>query len=307
MPEDLVERRHNMMRKIQALLDRASNTPYEEEADSARAKADELMTIYTIETWEIDRLKPKGQREEVTSRFVNVCSGDHVAKDGLMRLVSAVGVHCRCRMLHYDFNTTYRPYQVKLFGFPSDLDYAELLWTNLLMQVTREMKPEYNESQTFEENLARFKEAGMKWAEMHKLLKPHLPWAPGAEFTRQIGVRYTGIYTKFCKDHGRKRMYTSPMVFVRSFVDGFALKVDERMSELRRRQREVENAHGPGTGLALIDRKKEVDDFYNGIKKGGTIKLSDKKVDYTAFGSGQRAGARADLGQSRIDSKKEIT
>ncbi len=197
---ELRDRRQDHMRKIQALLDRASNTPYEAEADSARAKADELMTLYTIETWELDRLKPKNEREQVENRFINVCQGDHAAKDGFMQLISALVVHCRCRALHYDFANKQYPYKIRAYGFPSDLDYLEMMWTSMLMQIAKDMKPEYNDGQSWEANLARFKESGMKWIEMHPLLSPHDPREPNHPFERRIGVRYTGVYTKFCKE-----------------------------------------------------------------------------------------------------------
>lgn len=295
------ERRHNQMRKIQALLDRASNTPYEEEANAARAKADELMTLYTIESWELERHKPKGQREEPTVRMMDVCRGDHAGKDGLRRLVSAVAIHCRCKLLHYDFESKYYPYRVKLFGFPSDLDYTEMLFTNLMLQMTKDMKPEYDHGHTFEENLVRLKESGMKWVEMHPILQPGVP------FERKIGVRYTGIYTKYCKEHNRERMYTSPVMFVRSFITGFAERVDARLEELRRRQLEQEEQHGPGTSLMLVDRHKEVNDFYYATRgQTKAMRISDRKLDAFARRSGQAAGDRADLGQTRVGGRKEI-
>ncbi len=63
---------------------------------------------------------------------------------------------------------------------------------------------------------------------------------------------------------------------------------------------------GPSTALVLVDRKKEVDEAYDAVPKGGSLKVSTKKTDFAAFGSGQKAGDRADLGQTRLGGKKEL-
>lgn len=296
---EVKEVRAKKMRQIQALLDRASNTPFEAEADSARAKADQLMTEFIIEQWELDQLKPRNQREEVENRFIDVCSNDHTALASFMRLVSAVGTHCRCRMLHYSYGVKGTTYRVRLWGFPSDLDYAEMLWTGLLLQLTKEMSPKYDSDQSYEQNLVRLKESGMKWEDAHRILQPNTPWE------RRHGVKYTGIYTKFCKEHNRERIYTSPTVFVRSFCDGFAMRVDERLWELREKRKEY--APGPGTDIVLRDRAKEVDDIFNDVPKAkGGIKVHNGKTDVAAIKHGVAAGDRADLSQTRLQRKKEL-
>ncbi len=296
----MTDRKTEILGKIQKLLELASNNPFGEEADSARKKADELMTVYTIESWELEQAKPKELREQVETKFVDICGASHPAKDGLRILISAVAQHCRCKILYWDYAGP-QPFRAQMFGFPTDLGYAELLWTSLLMHVSKDMKPEFNPNESFDQNLVRFKESGMKWQEMHPLLQPGVPWE------RRHGVRYTGIYTRYCKETGRERMYTDPTVFVRSFVEGFAEKVNGRLWELQRMQREYEQQRGPGTGIMLFDRNKEVADaFAEATGNARALRLRPKKVDSTAQASGRRSAERSDLGQTRLGQKKEL-
>jgi len=50
-------RRESILAKVQKLLAKAMATPFEAEADSFRAKANEMMDNYRIEQWEIAQLE----------------------------------------------------------------------------------------------------------------------------------------------------------------------------------------------------------------------------------------------------------
>lgn len=282
----------DIIRRITKLIELASNNPFSEEADAARKKADKLMTTHTIESWKIEQAKPKEEREAVSRKQVPVCQCNHHGKEGLMYLISAVAKHCRCRVLHYNFQTNASDvyYYVVLFGFPTDLQYAEMIWLSLTSQLADEMAPKYDKSLSVEENLARLKESGMKWQDIHRIMQPGVPWE------RKHGVRYTGVYTKYCADTNRPRMYTTPTVFVRSFIQGFCERVDERFREMALERELQEMAEGPGTGLVLLDRKREVDEAYEENTRGAKqMRVKQSRKDSFAHQSGRAAGSRASV------------
>lgn len=292
--------------KIRKLLAQAAGTPFSEESNAARAMADKLMMKYTIDQATLDAGRPREERERPAQQMVTVCEGDSPIKEGLMRLISAIAPHCRCRLLHYAYASRDYDYQVQLFGFQADIEYCEMLFSNLMLHLTGDIAPKYDENKSFEENLALFKEAGMKWKDMHVLLRPHMPYEDH-EFTRKIGVRYTGIYTKFCERTGRNRQYTDPTVYVRSFVNGFAQEVEQRLYDMKVEQDKFVRSSAPGTSLMLVDRKKEVDDLYDSVPKSSKhVRTSAKKVDRRAYNSGARSANQADLGPGEPKSRRRV-
>jgi hypothetical protein len=144
--------------------------------------------------------------------------------------------------------------------------------------------------------------SGNKWTRIYELLQgigqenPAKPWA------RNIGVRYTKLYTDYCTKNGRERIYTNPATWQRDFAAGFVGKVDMRFREMTTAQRDVI----AGKELVLADRSNEVRDAFREMfpslryskDRGGKGKL-----DFDAMNAGSAAGARADLsgGRGKVD------
>lgn len=280
----------DVIRKIQGLISLASNNPYSEEADAARKKADRLMTQYTIESWQIEQAKPKEEREQVSKKQVPICQGNHAGKQAMMHLITAVALHTRCRIIYYNYDRKDADFYAVLFGFPTDLQYAEMIWLSLTSQLADELAPKYDTNQSVDENLARLKESGMKWKDIHRIMQPGVPWE------RRHGVAYTAAYTRYCEAQGRERMYTAPTVFIKSFIQGFCERIDERFREIAM-DRELQSiTEGIGTGLVLLDRQKEVDEAYEENTRGARpLRVKMERKDSFAHQSGRNAGSRADV------------
>ena len=159
------------LEQVRALLAKAASTEFEGEAAVFRAKADELMANYAIEQWQLDAADEadanrKGrdpERRDVNIEWYFEPQYRHVYAD-MWIMFGSVARHCRCKVVwwggggHIDGNRT-----VPVLGLPSDLDYFDLLFTHLQLQLFKQIQPSPEPGDTCIEALVRMKEAGMKW------------------------------------------------------------------------------------------------------------------------------------------------
>lgn len=286
----------DVIRKVQALLERAESSGFTAEADACRKKADEMMMAYSLSQWEVDQRRSKEQRQTPEVRDIHIAGADSQVRDNLVSLLGIVTQHLEVRAVVYGLYNKRSPISAKVVGYPAELDYCEMLYTSLRVQMEANLVPKIDPKMSFEENLALLKEAGMKWADIHQILDPDTP------FTRNIGVRYTKMYTDFCLENDRERMYTSPVTYQRNFAEGFINKVSIRLHDIRAHRRANEQSSGSGMEIMLRDKRKDINDFYKDMF-GHTSPISKKgpgKFDNSAYSRGSEAGSRADLGQTRV-------
>jgi len=291
--------RGDVLRKVQALLDKADATSFPEEADALRQKADDMMLAWAIQEHELDQARPVHERRKPGKRIVHVCGPNSVIREQLADLLAAISLHSRCRIVFHGLDRRFKDRELTstVVGYESDLDYVEMLFTSLRVQMATKLEPKPDPNLSFEDNLVIMKEAGMKWQRIHALLCPDTPWE------RRHGVRYTGIYTNFCKRHEKSRMYTAPGTYSKNFALGFVSEINRRLSLIRKQQ---ESDHGP-MDIVLYDAANAVNQaFQDAFPNLRTAAISKYKMDGAAFNQGVGAGSRADLGQTRMAPRREL-
>jgi hypothetical protein len=115
---------------VRALLAKAESTPYPHEAEALSAKAQELMTRYSIDEAVVDAGRGGGGTRPIGRRL----SVDDPYAGGKAELLTAIANANSCRSVwtpELGFST--------VFGFPLDLDATELLYTSLLVQANAAM------------------------------------------------------------------------------------------------------------------------------------------------------------------------
>lgn len=236
MPED------GKLAKIRALLAKAEDpatTP--EEAEAYFGKAAELMAKYGIERAMLADADPNLDRPG--DRMI-VIEGTY-ANDRIFLLGYITdALNCHGITKHKSRGRT----EVHLFGYESDLDRVELLFTSLLLQMfngVRQARPPYGE----------------------KLI-----------------------------------------TYRKSWIAGFILRIDERLREIeaRARQEAPAAASGRSAELVVADRKTVVraqfKAAYPNARSGGGAKRRGSGGD-----DGRNAANRADLGQTRVGSRRAIS
>jgi hypothetical protein len=120
------------LERIRALLAKAESTEFEDESEALTAKAQELMTRYSIDT-ALLAAHSAGRRTEPHPEGVRIGIDDPYAQAKAFLLVTIADVS-RCRVAwskHLGFST--------VFGFEGDLRSVELLYTSLLLQARKAM------------------------------------------------------------------------------------------------------------------------------------------------------------------------
>jgi len=234
------DRQEKLLQTIRKLLDKAAGTQFPEEAETFRAKADELMTKYAIEMWQIDKARVgsdavssrKPIRKDMDISWWYTYKTPYEVRSAMWGIFHEVAVHCRCVVVarHSD----YKRETVPVVGLEQDIAYLDMLFTHLLVQLADAMDPRPKPGEPLIEALVRMKEAGLKWEECHRRLRaaglvPDEPWSKKVASK----MNFAGKYTRYCQEHGKERTYTSPAIYQRSFTDGFEWSLRERLRKMR--------------------------------------------------------------------------
>lgn len=310
-----------MLEKVRALLAKAASTTFPEEAELFRAKADELMTKYAIEAWEVEHAQA-GANAPTKPIVRNMSMAWYYEMDNdlggaLWSMMITIADHCRCRLVHKE--VSYYDKSIPVVGMPVDIDYMDMLFTHLLLQLLDTMNPYPRDGESLESALARMKEAGVKWNEcFRRLLKAgHYPegtiWNPSK-------MDYAGKYTRYCAAQGRERMKVAPGVYRRSFSDGFVSAIRTRLAAQREQQ-------GQSTGtmavalrdISLVVRDAMYEMFPSMVPHRSGCRCAScrrtgvsrqVRYDHATAGKGVVAGQQASIigkGEKTIKRTKELS
>lgn len=241
-----------MLERVRALLAQAAGTPSEEEAETARRMADNIMTKFAIELWQVEQAQGRTDKTMPVRKDLNIDwwwnhTIDREVRSAMWSILNSVASHARCRVV--GAYTEYNSKTVPVVGLPSDVGYMDMLFTHLLLQMLDAMDPRPKPGEALIDALVRMKEAGLKWEEIHRRLAA-ADLVPTERWTKQVAskMNFAGKYTAYCRAHGKERTYTSPSIYRRSFVYGFDMELRKRLC------RQVEERENTGsTAIALRD------------------------------------------------------
>jgi hypothetical protein len=162
MTDTAAEKRASMLDKVRKLLAKANDPAVgEAEAEAFRAAADNLMTKYSIEQWEAQTAENQSARPEV--RKVNIDwwydTRDRDSAHAIFAMFAQVYRHCRCVVGYRGQDYCNMP----VIGLASDLDWADQLFTSLLLQLNRNLIVRPDASKSLAENVYAMRMAGMGW------------------------------------------------------------------------------------------------------------------------------------------------
>jgi len=307
-------KRAKMLERVRALLAKADSTNFEGEADVFRAKADELMTKFAIEEWQLEATK-QGRPEPEARQFNFDWYVASPVKHQLYTMFSSLSKHCRCIVATGTWSN-YGSNAIQVVGLPSDLDYFDMLFTHLALQMGKSLEPKPDPDKTMIENLVMMKEAGMKWSRIGELL--YSIDQLEQPYTRNTGVKFTKLYSDYCRLNNRPQLRVSPIVYQRSYAQGFVKIVTERIAAMRKAQEDREAGERFMSGdnsmaLVLVDIRQQVEDYAYDLlgKKGvkGRQVSRSMTVNGAALGRGREAGKRANISgnpQRGLKSNKQI-
>lgn len=282
-------KREDVIRKVQALLDKAASTGFTAEAEALRSKADELMTKFIIEEHELRAAGSVADRETpATLDLRSFLSGGSPIKQQVIDLADSIARYCGCRIVIFGGRDVKSRLSFRVYGFKSELDYFELMLTSLMNQMAREMEPKFDPSKSVMENLDTIRGAGIGWERVVEIFKAH-----GISKSQTLDYRKSWL-----RAHPENRN-AMPATYMRSFAQGFAWEVSLRLSALKR-ERNVKLSDSKA--IVLVDRSAEVDSFFEEDNPNiRSLKPKEQNLLGAGLSRGREAGARADLGQSRVN------
>lgn len=311
-----------MIDKIQALLNNAESLRekgQDEAANAYMAKADALMAKYQIDAAVLaeaqkGKAKPVEMPERVRFQFGR--DKDPIGNQ-LYNLCIAVAEHYGCNFHGWTNGWG------NFIGLPSDIKFAQMVYTSLRLQLMRKIEPQPNLDRSFDENVYILHEAGINWERSCSMLNAaraegikangYEPW-PYVEWheKKKDGGRLIRACKRWCKEIGDTyRAVQTPVTFQRSYALGYSNEVRIRFVELRR-YRDAQVGSTTGAELALRDKKSLVDDAFDKYKEDLGIKESKggyhQRIIGESYYRGQSDGRTADIGQTRVgdNGRKEL-
>jgi hypothetical protein len=256
----MTDKSAKMLERVRALMAKAADPSIESaEADLFRQKADELMTTYAIDSWMVEQAQAgRDARPEPEKRMMDFqWWRTNPFRDQLWWMFDTVARHCRCKSVTR--KAVYRPdYVMPVFGLPSDLDWFDLLFTSLMVQMIQQVDPQPRPELTLMENLAMMREAGMPWkVAIERIIQfgdmADVDVDPDATFD-DVYKPWVHEYRRWCRATGHPQSYVNQQTFRRNFAEGFADGINDRLYRIRRETEQHYDADHEAGGMALAVR-----------------------------------------------------
>jgi len=314
-----------MLERVRALLAKADGTNFPAEAETFRAKADELMTLYAIEQWQVENAqagvdaKPELERRDFNFEwwYSNSRSSE------LWSLFYSVAYHCRCVVAIRGHNYKRMP----IIGLPSDLDYFDMLFTHLMLDMAKQLEPKPDPSKSFDENAYILRAAGTQRVRTIEMLynagmipgtdpetftwemiyngtpgqRGYFRELPGYPKDKQLRVKVRTAAERWAKANGLdSTTQDDPRVWQRSFAQGYVREIDYRMGATERKREDPTGS----MALAVRDIRAQASALYNelfpppedtGKKSRSVVRSSDVAFSDRAYNTGKVAGSKANI------------
>lgn len=296
------------IRKVQALLDKASSTEFAAEREALLAKADALMAKHSIDQFQLQQARAKKNGRSVEITHVELSATGDQAR-AIIEMMYNIGSIIGTRgIVVSDGRSFTKPgvWTVRLYGFSTDLEYLERLHASLQISILRHISPKVDPALGYDENVYRLHEAGIKWREIAAEMNLHRDdTATGEELWAETpwpdGGRLIRAYRRHCKLIGEEpHAVLSSKGYRDSFMLAFKAAVSHRIRESRKNF--ADEVKGTGAELVLVDKSKKVDEAISkDFPKMGSLRRSNRgRMDSEGFARGEAAGRIADIGSGRI-------
>jgi hypothetical protein len=244
--------REDTLRKVQALLDKASSTTFDAERDALIAKADEMMSKYAIEQFELDMARPAHERERPELRNITVSEAkSYLVRQALSMMFRDLARHCSVMIGASAYvGTSERNY--KCVGYRADLDYLQMLFLNVQLHLLSRMEPKPDPDLSDVENFANLREAGLDYDRILSLMG----WRKGDGNLKRVRTQYQQL----AKSEGREPVRGAKGEAYRtSFLQGYIGRIRDRLWEMKA----ARETAAEGKGLVLASRDSDLRDrFY---------------------------------------------
>jgi len=305
--------RDDILRKVQALIARAESTEFEHEREQCLRRADDMMAKYAIEEWEArQRGDTSAQKPEMHEMDFGWYFRSPI-NEQLWSLFASIMSHCSCVIatakLAYGQGEGDSRYKMPVFGLSSDLNYANMLFTSLYLQMVDKTQPKYNPDMTLAQNITRGKEAGMSWVQIANW-SGQLDAITGPSTVKGSWVK---MYRRECDRQGIEPVkQTNPETHQRNFAWGYVYKIQERLRAMRGEQEKSDGSLLPALRDTRDLAREAMYDMFGDLRpheancqcrsckdkrKPVRGRQDNRAVNWASMAKGGQAGAEARIEQ----------
>ncbi len=242
-----------LMKKIQALINKAEASEFPGERDAFQAQAEKLMAQHRIAEEELiaasseDANAITPEHDEVVILANSLESEFRTKYCGIF---AAIADHCGVRV-HFAYSNNYEIIG-HVTGYRSDIRYAEVLYSASRLVFMAKLEPKVEPGLSDAENVYRMREAGMTRRRIAQLL-----WH---EDTHGAHAKVGKLYKARCEELGLDPVVAGRNVSAKTYRESFASSFYD---ELWMRLFDARNAAGAyGGGVELHGRKERVDEAF---------------------------------------------
>jgi hypothetical protein len=221
-----------------------------EERELAQRKADALLLKYRIDA---STVKGAPSRREVGHEDWDIDWPWEFYED-MTTLMYYITAHCNLRI-------AYHHRKVTVVGFGEDIQFANMLWTTILLEFVRHMYPTWKKDATFDDNVYRMVKGGYKWAKIHA---QHVIADP-AGAPAKLSSRYKAAYIRQCDVLGEEPAAHTQRhsAFRASYCQAFVATVGRRLREMRINSEQEVVEDRDKYALAIKDTAEQIEEeFY---------------------------------------------
>lgn len=251
---------------------------YLAEADAARTMADTLMLQYAIKEVGAAAEDPT---KKVRPIIITVSMGPDSEISGYFSWLSDTLIrHCRCKVRRYT-SWSDGGYNMKVYGFESDVRYFELMYTTVLLHMMGVLLPRFESSRSLDENVYVLHNSGhnwlqiaemdgwkkynsMRWSEYDGTMPPAGMKVPyyhkneGWHPSTTVGGKYKRAYYRACEARGEQPLKVAAngtRTYRTSAADGYVAMIQQRLWRI-----EKDRQHG--AELILASRVNDLDKLF---------------------------------------------
>ena len=252
------EKLAKMLAKVQGLLAVAEDSAtLPAAAENYRAQAQAIMTKYRIEEEELRQTKiasgTAAKPVTVTFGFMRGHSPylNHYYSM-ILSVMNHVGVRGQWKSTREANEETGRMesvYNMVMVGFDSDIQVAQMLYTNLRLTFSEKLEPKVDRSLSDLENVYRLRSAGIERGRIGEMMG----WGDNAH------IKVTNVYKKACAARGEDPKVVGRSLNVKTFRTSFA---DAFLSETQSRLWRMRTGAGDSGALVLVGREEAVNEAF---------------------------------------------
>jgi hypothetical protein len=297
--------------KVAALLAKAESTESEHEAQAYRETAERMMTKYRIDQAllaQTREAKSIDDLEDPIVRSFQFADRGSIMLNELYSILWHVAEHNGV-MVHGFWSG-----DVTMVGYETDLDYTELMYNTLKLQLLQRVDPKPDWNKPYDMVVYELHEAGITWENIAHMMEiarksapgssvaigwPETPWDKGVEAhyegygadseyiperkARKDGGRLIRAYKRHCTAIGvEPHAVMQSKVFRKSFAQGFTVKISVRLMDLRQHSSNEIKSAGDGAALALRGREDMVKQAFIEWKRVSGIQAREDEAQRQA-------------------------